>query len=95
MTTSLRRSFLIAVALALASVTGCAGSSARNNVLGPAMAATWPGVSEDAMLGVSARENPAAAAALGITAVSPGVADSRRERIRQFDAAVNTFTHQP
>jgi len=73
---------------------GCAGDAARNNVLGPTMAQTWPGVKEDAELGLRARTNGAAARALGVAPVSEGVAASRRERLRQFDEAVTTYTRQ-
>lgn len=73
---------------------GCAGDAARNNVLGPTMAQTWPGVKEDAELGVKARTNPAAAAALNVAPISEGVAASHRERLNRFDEAVTTFTRQ-
>jgi hypothetical protein len=59
------------------------------------LTATWPGVKEDAELGLAARQNAQASQALGVQAISPGVAASRRERIDQFDAAVRTFTSQP
>ncbi len=75
------------------SLVGCAGEAARTNVLGPTMLATWPGVKEDAELGLAARQNAQAAQALNVQVISPGVAASRQERINQFDAAVRTFTH--
>lgn len=91
------RRLLPAIVLAAAgmALVGCAGEAARTNVLGPTMAATWPGVKEDAELGLAARQNAQASQALGVQAISPGVAASRQERINQFDAAVRTFTSQP
>jgi hypothetical protein len=78
---------LVMFLLALFGV-GCAGDTARVRALGPAMAQSWPAVNEDAQLGVRARENPAAAAALNVEAVDPVVADMRRERLKQFGIAV-------
>lgn len=91
------RRFLSVFVLAFSGVAlaGCAGEAARTNVLGPTMLATWPGVKEDAELGLAARQNAQCVQALNLQAISPGVAASRQERINQFDAAVQTFAGQP
>jgi hypothetical protein len=88
------RKCLGAAALLALIAGGCAGDAARNNVLGPTMAETWPGVKEDAVLGLQARTNADAARALGLTPISEGVAASRRERLNRFDEAVTTYTRQ-
>jgi len=88
-----RLSIVMLACAGMASLGGCAGEAARTSVLGPTMAATWPGVKEDAELGLAARQNAQCIQALGIPVISPGVAASRQERINQFDAAVRTFTN--
>lgn len=72
---------------ALLTLAGCA-DSARVHAVSPAITASWPSVQEDANLGIQARSNAAAAAALNVPLISAGVAASRAERVRQFDAAV-------
>ena len=88
------RSCVLAGAVFTLIAGGCAGDAARNNVLGPTMAQTWPGVKEDAELGLRARTNAAAARALGVTPISEGVAASLRERLNKFDEAVMTYARQ-
>jgi len=88
-----RLSIVLLACAGMASLVGCAGEAARTNVLGPTMLATWPGVKEDAELGLAARQNAQCIQALGIPVISSGVAASRQERINQFDAAVRTFTN--
>lgn len=91
------RSLMLIVAAAAVAAGGCAGDAARVNALGPAMAEAWPLVRESAELGVRARTNPVAAAALGVhhwDAEPEGPADQRRQTIEKFEEAVNTFRRQ-
>jgi len=82
------------MAIAASALAGCAGDSARVNALGPAIGSVWPAIRDDADLGIRARGNPAAAAALGVSVEGPGVSESRRNRLQQFDAAVAAFNRE-
>lgn len=76
---------------------GCAsaGDAARTTALTPAVKAAWAGVKEDAELGVAARQDVQFMSGQGGTAVGPGVAASRAERIRLFDEAVHKLGTRP
>jgi hypothetical protein len=85
----MRKPLLIVLPLIL--LTGCAGDAARVSALGPAMELAWPGVQEDALLGIRARTNAKAAAALNVEKESDGVADSRRGRVNAMANAVRAL----
>lgn len=70
----------------MAGLGGCsssAGQAARQAFLAPAVVAAWPAVRSDAEAGIAAQE---ASGAIG-----PGPAESKRERLRQFDSAVRSL----
>lgn len=73
---------IVLLALAVGSIlmVGCAGQTARQKVLGPAVVAIWPDVKTDAQVGINAQEADGS--------IGPGVAQSKRERLRLFDEAV-------
>ena len=54
----------------------CAGVTAREKVLSPAVVAVWPDVKADAEAGIASRDEPASTKALRI------------ERLTQFDEAI-------
>lgn len=75
---------ILALAPALIQMPGCsgtgAGQAAREGLLAPAVVAAWPSVRADADRGILAE--------LEAGEIGPGVAEEKRERVRQFDAAV-------
>lgn len=73
---------LLILALLMISCPGCAGDSARVNVLGPAITHAWPSVRADAELGIAGRNE------------SDGVKAQRLSRVHEFDAALAEFNRQ-
>lgn len=90
----MRTRFTITV-LAAAMLAGCAGQAARTNALAPSIVSHWDGplgVKAEAELGIRARGNPTAAAALGVPHESAGVLQQRRDFLAEWDRNVHLLT---
>jgi hypothetical protein len=120
-----QRTYAVAIAVLAVMVAGCAGwrQEARERALSPAVEQAWPGVRQDALLGVTEPSDSAAIetldqalasgdgaeasrvaavvypevarlASIGIErqvaegTIGPNVAESKRERLRLFGAAL-------
>lgn len=78
-----------------AMLAGCAGQAARTNALAPSIVSHWDGplgVKAEAELGIRARGNPTAAAALGVPHESAGVLQQRRDFLAEWDRNVHLLT---
>lgn len=79
----------------IAMIAGCAGQAARTNALAPSVVSHWDGplgVKAEAELGIRARGNAAAAAALGVPFESEGVLKQRRDFLAEWDRNVHLLT---